>query len=57
MPDAKTSTAKPNRLDVWGDSMTNGLPSLSRQRRKRETCKKRRKLFKCDDQSARTDYG
>jgi hypothetical protein len=33
---------KPNRLDVWGDSMMNKLPSVSRKRRKREASKKRR---------------
>lgn len=33
---------KPNRLQVWGDSMLGNLPSVSRKRRKREASKKRR---------------
>ena len=36
---ARTS---PNRLDVWGDSMLNKLPSRSRKNRKRSASKKRR---------------
>jgi len=35
---------KPNHLSVWGDSMTNKLPSVSRKRRKREASKKRREI-------------
>lgn len=30
-----------NRLDVWGDSLLNKLPSRSRKRRKRQANKKR----------------
>jgi hypothetical protein len=33
---------KPNRLDVFGDSMLNKLPGISRKRRKRQASKKRR---------------
>lgn len=38
------ATEKPNRLGVWGHSMVNQLPSVSRKRRKREASKKRRVL-------------
>jgi hypothetical protein len=37
-------TEKPNRLSVWGHSMTNQLPGTTRKRRKREASKKRRVL-------------
>jgi hypothetical protein len=43
---------KVNRLDVWGDSMVNKLPSLSRKRRKREASKKRRQILKREDRTA-----
>ena len=38
----KQSETKPNRLDVWGDSLLNKLPSRTRKKRKREASKKRR---------------
>ncbi len=41
----KRSETSPNRLDVWGDSMMNKLPSRTRQRRKREASKKRRVIL------------
>ncbi len=37
---------KPSRLKVWGDSMLNKLPSISRKRRKREASKQRRVQLK-----------
>ena len=40
---------KPNRLDVWGKSLLNKLPSVSRKRRKRQASKKRRVLLKLHD--------
>ena len=40
---------KPNRLDVWGHSMLNKLPSISRKRRKRQASKKRRVLLRIHD--------
>ena len=36
---------KTGRLSVWGSSLLNKLPSLSRKRRKREASKKRRVLL------------
>lgn len=42
----KRSLTKPNRLDVWGDSLLNKLPSITRQKRKRVASKKRRVLLK-----------
>jgi len=42
------SHSKPSRLKVWGDSLLNKLPSLSRKRRKREASKKRRQLLQRD---------
>ena len=39
---------KPNRLDVWGDSLLNKLSGRSRKRRKREASKKRRVALKRD---------
>jgi hypothetical protein len=39
---------KPNRLGVWGDSMLNKLPGISRKRRKREASKKRRVIELCE---------
>jgi len=38
----KNGHAKPNRLSVWGDSLLNKLPSISRKKRKRVASKKRR---------------
>jgi len=38
----KNAHTKPNRLSVWGDSLLNKLPGISRKRRKREASKKRR---------------
>lgn len=46
----KLSHTKPNRLDVWGDSLLNKLPSVSRQRRKRSASKKRRVILNRDIQ-------
>jgi hypothetical protein len=42
----RPSATKPNRLDVWGDSLLNKLSSRSRKRRKREASKKRRSLLR-----------
>ncbi|MBI2824773.1 MAG: hypothetical protein HYX69_08810 [Planctomycetia bacterium] len=39
------SHLKPNRLDVFGDSMLNKLPARSRRQRKRQASKKRRAMF------------
>lgn len=36
----------PSRLDVWGDSLLNKLPSVSRRRRKRSASKKRREMLR-----------
>ncbi len=36
----KRNHTKPSRLSVFGDSMLNKLPGLSRKRRKREATKK-----------------
>ena len=52
MANLKTSTAKPNRLDVWGDSMMNKLSSQSRKKLKRQASKKRRTLLVNDDVTA-----
>lgn len=49
----KPSCTKPNRLEVWGDSLLNQLPSLSRKRRKREASKKRRAILRRDDLRSR----
>jgi len=38
----KPSHTKPNKLNVWGDSMMNQLPAASRKNRKRTASKKRR---------------
>lgn len=38
----KTGRYNPHRFDIWGDSMLNKLPSVSRKRRKRDASKKRR---------------
>jgi hypothetical protein len=46
---------KPNRLGVFGDSMTNKLPSITRKRRKREASKKRRVIDRHDLRSRRAD--
>jgi len=40
--------AKPNRMQVWGHSMLNKLPGISRKRRKREASKKRREIARED---------
>ena len=40
---------KPSRLDVWGHSLLNKLPSVSRKRRKRQAGKKRWALLKIHD--------
>jgi len=40
------SLTKPNRLDVWDDSMLNKLSSRSRKRRKRSASKKRRVILR-----------
>jgi hypothetical protein len=45
----KRSDTKPNRLDVWGDSLQNKLPSPSRKKRKRRASKKRRAQLKSED--------
>lgn len=42
----KHGHTKPNRLSVWGDSLLNKLPGISRKRRKREASKKRRVQLK-----------
>jgi len=42
----KKSSTNPNRLAVWGDSMMNKLPALTRKRRKREASKRRRVLLR-----------
>ncbi len=47
----KPSDTKPNRLDVWGDSLLNKLPSISRQKRKRSASKKRRQQLKRETQA------
>lgn len=44
----KHGFTKPNRLAVWGNSMLNKLPSISKKRRKREASKKRRELLRND---------
>jgi|GEM_PF-1435680 len=41
----KPSHTKPARLDAWGDSLLNKLPSISRQKRKRTASKKRRVIL------------
>jgi hypothetical protein len=45
----KRSHSKPNRLDVFGDSLVNKLPGRSRKQRKRVASKKRRALLKAED--------
>lgn len=42
----KHSHTKPNRLQVWGDSLLNQLPGVTRKRRKREASKKRRNALR-----------
>lgn len=39
----------PNRLDIFGQSMLNKLPSASRRRRKRQASKRRRDLLRRED--------
>jgi len=51
----KPSYTKPNRFEVWGDSLLNQLPSLARKRRRREASKKRRAIFRRDDLRSRDD--
>ena len=46
------SDLKPNRLDVFGSSMLNKLPSESRRRRKRQASKKRRSLVRAEGRTA-----
>lgn len=41
----KPSDTKPNKLDVWGDSLLNKLRSRTRKKRKRDASKKRRAIF------------
>jgi hypothetical protein len=41
---------KPNKLAVWGDSLMNKLPGISRKRRKRSASKKRRAALRRDAQ-------
>jgi len=36
----------PRKLNVWGESMMNKLPGISRKRRKRSASKKRRALLR-----------
>ncbi len=45
----KASHTKPNRLQVWGDSLLNKLSSRTRKRRKREASKKRRTLLRREE--------
>ncbi|MBO6740623.1 MAG: hypothetical protein JJ916_12275 [Phycisphaerales bacterium] len=41
--------AKPSRIKgIWGDSLLNKLPAISRKRRKRDASKKRRVLMRRD---------
>lgn len=40
--------AKPGRMKVWGDSMLNKLPGISRKQRKRHASKIRRRDEKDD---------
>jgi hypothetical protein len=47
---------KPNRLSVFGDSLTNKLPSTTRKRRKREASKKRRVLERDDVRFRQIDF-
>jgi hypothetical protein len=42
----KHGHTKPNRLDVWGDSMLNKLSALARKRRKRSASKVRRRQLR-----------
>ena len=44
----KHGHTKPNRLNVWGDSLLNKLPGITRKRRKREASKKRRVQLRRD---------
>jgi hypothetical protein len=46
------STTSPRRLKVWGDSMMNKLPGLSRKRRKRHASKKRRQALAREDRTS-----
>ena len=43
---SKHSETKPSRLPVWGDSLVNKLPGITRKRRKREASKKRREALR-----------
>ena len=45
----RPSDTKPSRLDVWGDSLLNKLPSRTRKKRKREASKKRRAILRNGD--------
>ncbi|MCR9096072.1 MAG: hypothetical protein NXI30_17750 [bacterium] len=49
----KHSHTKPNRLQVWGDSLLNKLPGVVRKRRKREASKKRRNLLRREMRAGR----
>lgn len=42
----KRNHSKPSRLSVFGDSMLNKLPGVSRKRRKREASKKHRVMLR-----------
>lgn len=46
IPAMKTGRHSPNRMNVWGDSLLNKLPSLSRKRRKRAASKIRRRRLR-----------
>jgi len=48
---------KPNRLGVWGHSMVNPLPGITRKRRKREASKKRRAIEREELQRTIDDCG
>ncbi|MFG0245582.1 MAG: hypothetical protein ACF8MF_05970 [Phycisphaerales bacterium JB052] len=46
---AQRNEGKPNRLrGIWGDSLLNKLPGISRKRRKRDASKKRRVMERRD---------
>lgn len=44
----KTARDSPSRMPVWGDSLLNKLPSITRKRRKRDASKKRRLALRRD---------
>ncbi|MHA7812881.1 MAG: hypothetical protein ACX94C_05760 [Phycisphaerales bacterium] len=52
----RRNEGKPSRLKgIWGDSLLNKLPAISRKRRKRDASKKRRVLMRRDlDQRSET---